>query len=413
MKLSSGAWRALPLLLFLAACAAPPAKPPAPAQACPVCPVCPKVPAPPPPPTPPPTLRQVPWNQLPDWPGEAPAAAWPALLQSCAALGVRPEWAEVCRAAGEVDAFSDAAVTQFVQEHFLPYQVINGDGSTQGLVTGYYEPVIAGDDHPTARARYPIYATPGNLLVVDLSNVYPELKHMRLRGRLVGNKVVPYYSRAQIDGNDFSAPVLAWADNAVDLFFLQIQGSGWVRFPDGRKIHIGYAEQNGYPYRAIGRVLAEWGALPLSQVSMQNIKRWGEEHPEKLPELLDSNPSYVFFKRLPDDIPGPYGALGVPLTPQRSIAVDARYLPLGAPVYLATTQPNSDVPLDRLVLAQDTGGAIRGGVRADYFWGTGKEAGELAGRMKQAGQMWVLLPKDAPPPASAQYAPAPQASPGK
>ncbi len=219
----------------------------------------------------------------------------------------------------------------------------------------------------------------------------------------MGSKVVPYYSRAQIadDSGGFAAPVLAWADNAVDLFFLQIQGSGWVRFPDGQKIHLGYAEQNGYPYRAIGRVLAERGEMPLSQVSMQNIKRWGEAHPEKLPELLNSNPSYVFFKRLPDDIPGPYGALGVPLTPERSIAVDARYLPLGAPVYLATTQPLSDAPLQRLVLAQDTGGAIRGGVRADYFWGTGKQAGEQAGRMKQAGQMWVLLPKDYPPPTPA------------
>lgn len=395
MKLS---WRALPLLLFLAACAAPPAPPakPAPAQACPVCP---KVPAPPPPP---PTLRQVQWSQLPAWPGQAPAAAWPALLQSCAALGARPEWAEVCRAAGEVDGYSDAAVTEFFRGRFTPYQVVNGDGSVEGLVTGYYEPVIAGDDHPTARARYPIYATPDNLLVVDLAGIYPELKHMRLRGRLVGHKVVPYYSRAQIDDDNggFSAPVLAWADNAVDLFFLQIQGSGWVRFPDGRQIHIGYAEQNGYPYRAIGRVLAEWGALPLSQVSMQNIKRWGKEHPDKLPGLLDSNPSYVFFKRLPDDIAGPYGALGVPLTPERSIAVDARYLPLGAPVYLATSQPLSGTPMARLVLAQDTGGAIRGGVRADYFWGTGKAAGELAGRMKQAGRMWVLLPKGTAPPAT-------------
>lgn len=394
MKLPQGAWRALPLLLLLTACAAPPVPPPKPAAPA-ACPVCPPVPAPPPKPAPPPSLRPVDWSQLPGWPGEAPAAAWPALLRSCAALGVRPEWAQACRLAGEVDGYSDAAVAHFLQDRFVPYQVVNGDGSTQGLVTGYYEPVIAGDDHATARARYPIYATPDNLLIVDLASVYPELKHMRLRGRLVGNKVVPYYSRAQIadDSGGFSAPVLAWADNAVDLFFLQIQGSGWVRFPDGREIHVGYAQQNGYPYRAVGRVLAEWGELPLDKVSMQNIKRWGEEHPEKLPQLLDSNPSYVFFKRLPDDIPGPYGALGVPLTPERSIAVDARYLPLGAPVYLATTRPLSDAPLDRLVLAQDTGGAIRGGVRADYFWGTGKTAGELAGRMKQQGQMWVLLPR--------------------
>jgi Membrane-bound lytic murein transglycosylase len=166
-----------------------------------------------------------------------------------------------------------------------------------------------------------------------------------------------------------------------------------VQLPDGSMMRVGYADQNGYPYRSIGRVLAERGELALNQTSMQNIKAWGSQHPDKLPELLEQNPSFVFFKELPNSDGGPLGALGVPITAGRSIAVDARAIPLGAPVWLATTEPSSNAPMNRLVLAQDTGGAIRGNVRADFFWGFGDAAGKQAGMMKQNGQMWVLLPK--------------------
>jgi membrane-bound lytic murein transglycosylase A len=161
-------------------------------------------------------------------------------------------------------------------------------------------------------------------------------------------------------------------------------------------MRIGYADQNGHPYQSIGKLLVERGEMKLEQASMQGIKAWGANNPDKLPELLASNPSFVFFRELPNGLSGPLGALGVPLTGGRSIAVDPRFIPLGAPVFLATTQPNSPAPMNRLVMAQDTGGAIRGGVRADFFWGFGVDAGELAGRMKQRGRMWVLLPKDFP-----------------
>ena len=187
----------------------------------------------------------------------------------------------------------------------------------------------------------------------------------------------------------------AHAEDAVELFFLQIQGSGRVRLPDGSMMRLGYADQNGHPYKAIGRVLADRGEIPIEQASMQGIQAWARANPERLGEILDANPSYVFFREMPvkgNGEEGPQGALGVPLTPGRSIAVDPRHVPLGAPVFLSTTYPNTSTPLSRLMLAQDTGGAIRGVVRADFFWGFGADAGAQAGRMKQSGQMWVLLP---------------------
>ena len=193
-------------------------------------------------------------------------------------------------------------------------------------------------------------------------------------------------------------------DDAVDLFFLQIQGSGRVRLPTGELVRVAYADQNGQPYKSIGRYLVEQGELKLEQASMQGIKAWGAANPEKLEALLNRNPSYVFFRETQgadagkDGTSGPAGALGVALTPERSIAVDPRHIPLGAPVFIATTWPDSMLPLTRLVLAQDTGGAIRGAVRADYFWGFGEAAGAQAGRMRQSAKMWVLLPRNFPAP---------------
>lgn len=275
----------------------------------------------------------------------------------------------------------------------------NPDGTTQGMITGYYEPLLRGSRQKSAVFSQPVLGVPDDLLVINLASVLPELKNMRLRGRLEGNKVVPYFSRSEITdaekGSAFPAKTLLWVDDAIELFFLQIQGSGRVQLPNGEKVRIGYADQNGHPYRSIGRVLIDKGELKPEQASMQGIQAWARAHPEKLDELLNNNPSFVFFRELPSNNAdeGPIGALGVPLTGGRSVAVDPQHIPLGAPVFLSTTQPNSNQPLQRLVMAQDTGGAIRGVVRADFFWGFGNEAGALAGRMKQQGQMWVLLPR--------------------
>ena len=288
----------------------------------------------------------------------------------------------------------------FFEQFFIPYRVINPDGGSDGLITGYYEPLLFGSRTPTKRHHFPLYAEPDDLLTIDLGNIYPELKHMRLRGKLEGNRVTPYYSRAEIDNGTASlkGQELFWVDDAIDLFFLQIQGSGRVRLDNGETVRVGYANQNGYPYKSIGKVLVERGELPLEKASMQGIKDWGVQNPDKLKDLLNLNASYVFFRELPNNTGGPLGAQGVALTAGRSIAVDPRSIPLGVPVFLATTWPNSNKPLQRLMIAQDTGGAIRGAVRADFFWGFGKDAGRLAGGMKQNGKMWVLLPKGYPLP---------------
>jgi membrane-bound lytic murein transglycosylase A len=218
--------------------------------------------------------------------------------------------------------------------------------------------------------------------------------------------VLPYWSRAEIEAGHarLLGRELVWVDDPVEAFFVHIQGSARIELADRSTVRVGYADQNGHPYRSIGRVLIERGELTLEQASMQGIKAWGRQHPDKLPSLLDENPSYVFFREIatnPDNaIDGPIGALGVPLAAGRAVAVDPRFLPLGAALFLATTYPLSDAPLQRLVLAQDTGGAIRGALRADFFWGSGDDAGRNAGRMNQPGQIWLLWPKGVAPPTS-------------
>jgi membrane-bound lytic murein transglycosylase A len=383
-RLKAGARRAVPLvLIFLAACAAP--KPPVVPSPIIIAPYAP--------------FAVSKWAMLPDWQTIDLQPTWAAFWQSCNALKSKPGWQTICARANQLTQPDNNSLHTFFEEGFTPYQVFNPDGSSQGLITGYYEPKLYGSRVKTARFRYPLYAAPDDLLTIDLSEVYPQLKDLRLRGRLQGNRVVPYYNRGEID-ND-KAPLqgreLFWVDNAVDLFFLQIQGSGRIELPDGSLMKVGYAEQNGHPYNSIGKKLVDMGAFKLEESSMQNIKLWAEKHPDKLLSLLEQNPSYVFFRELPNSLPAPLGALGVPLTNEYSLAVDTRTIPLGAPVFLSTTYPNTVEPLNRLMLAQDTGGAIKGAVRADFFWGFGEHAGTQAGRMKQSGQMWVLFPKGAEP----------------
>lgn len=370
-------------LLFLAACTVAPPKPVVAPIVKPAAPFAPSK-----------------WELLPDWRTMDLQPSWTAFLQSCRALKNKPGWQETCARADGLGQPDNDALRGFFEQGFTPYQVFNPDGSAQGLITGYYEPKLSGSRVRTERFRYPLYAAPDDLLTIDLSEVYPQLKDLRLRGRLQGKRVVPYYNRADIDNG--KAPMqgreLFWVENAVDLFFLQIQGSGRIELPDGSLVKVGYAEQNGHPYISIGRKLIDAGELKPEEASMQGIKAWAERNPEKLGALLAQNPSYVFFRELPNGLSAPLGALGVPLTNEYSIAVDPRTIPLGAPVLLSTTFPNSTEPLNRLMLAQDTGGAIKGAVRADFFWGFGEQAGAQAGRMKQSGRMWVLFPKGSEPP---------------
>ena len=346
------------------------------------------------------------WSALPGWSNDNVQDAWPAFLASCRALRFRSEWTQACTAAQVLTAPTADAVRSFFRQYFDPYRVLNPNGyggPNLGLVTGYYEPLLFGSRTPSARFSAPVYATPPDLLIVDLSSLYPELKGKRIRGRLDGNRVVPYYSRAELPTDPaIRGKEIVYIDGPLDAFMLQVQGSGRVQLPSGETIRLQYADQNGHPFRSIGRYLVDQGALSLDQATMPGIRNWLAANPARLNEVLNANPSFVFFSEAPLDDPlvGPKGAQGVPLTTGRSIAVDPAYVPLGTPVFLATTYPATDQPLQRLVIAQDTGGAIAGPARADFFWGTGPQALEQAGKMRQSGAMWLIWPRGAPLPSS-------------
>jgi len=354
-----------------------------------------------------PPLTATNFSALPSWQENTPAAALNVFLNSCRAIGRRSDWAQVCEEALFCPSGDEQAARAFFEKNFTPWQLVNEYGSKTGVITGYYVPELEGRRHSDEKFRYPLYQQPDDLLTIKLGKLYPELAGLRLRGRLEGQTVVPYFDRSEIESD--SAPLagdeLFWVADPVDLFFLQIQGSGRILLPGGEKVMVGYANQNGHRYHSIGKLLLDRGAMTRDQMSMQNIRRWVAEHPEAGRQLLDENPSYVFFRPLEKGVESPPGALGIPLSAERSLAVDRRNIPLGAPVFLAATRPDNGAPMNRLMIAQDTGGAIKGRVRADFFWGMGQKAGALAGRMKQQGQMWVLLPKDVVPEALASLSP--------
>lgn len=333
---------------------------------------------------------------LPGWQQDDLRQAWPAFLASCKALAAKTAWTAPCADAVSVDRNDGSAIRAFFESRFVPNAIRAADGADTGLITGYYEPMLHGARKRGGAFQTPLYRVPDDLLTIDLASAYPDLKNMRLRGRLDGKRVIPYSTRAEIARAPLTGKELLWVDDPVEAFFLEVQGSGRVELADtGETVRVAYADQNGQPYKAIGRYLVEQGELTVKTASAQSIKAWIAAHPERRQELFNVNPSYIFFKeeRLPDPSVGPKGALGVPLTPERSVAVDPQFLPLGAPVWLATTRAGSEVPLQRLMMGQDTGGAIRGAVRADLFYGFGKQAADNAGLMKQQGRIWVLLPR--------------------
>lgn len=344
------------------------------------------------------------WHELPAWEQTPLAPSWSAWQTSCQVLKNRKDWQAVCQQAQNIRANDEAAIRRFFERQFQAYRLNDPDPQKQtyGLITGYYEPLINGSLTATEQARFPIYGVPNNLL----NATSPRAQNLpkatsNARGRLDGGQFVPYFTAAEIMNGAVDAPILAWTDDLVALLFLQIQGSGRVALPGGQFLRIGFADHNGHPFQSIGRYLIQKGELKAHEASMQGIQAWARRHPERLSELLAANPRFVFFRKLPDAPPsvGPIGALNVPLTAEYSLAVDPKFTPLGAPIWLETTRPLSAQALRRLMMAQDTGSAIKGVVRADFFWGFGASAGETAGRMKQQGQMWLLLPKTMAPPA--------------
>ena len=375
--------------------------------------------------------KVVTFGELPGWQFQRFTDSLRAFQKGCDKLKVQPAWRNVCVQAAQTPSHHLSAKA-FFEHYFTPWQV-SGNGQQAGTVTGYYEPVLHGDIHPTSRARFPIYGVPSDFVSVDLPaslrrskgvvhvqptgqnsgvisssgsytanlSQFPITERSKaLKGRFAGNQFVPYYTRSQINGGALTgrAPVLGYADDAVELFFMHVQGSGRLKTPDGKYVRLAFADKNEYPYQSIGRYMADRGYLTLGQTSMQGIKGYMQQNPQKLAEVLGQNPSYVFFRQLQgssDD--GPIGALGTPLVGQYAGAVDRHYITLGAPLFVATTHPNSRRALNRLIMAQDTGSAIKGAVRVDYFWGYGDEAGETAGKMKSPGYVWELLPNGVMP----------------
>ena len=353
------------------------------------------------PPSPEPGIGKVlDWQELPGWQQDKHAEAWPALLQQCKVMPKKkPQWKKICLDADLLGEIDNSTARQFFETRFSAHPIIPSnkkDGSPgTGLVTGYYEPLLRGSLKPGGQYQYPLYARPDDLLRIDLAEVYPELSKMRLRGRVVGNKVVAYHDRKAIDGE--SSPLtgreLVWIDDPVAVFFLHVQGSGRIQLADGSMMAVGYADQNGQPYTSIGKVLIERGEIEREDISLFTIQQWLQQNPEQAQAMLEENRSYVFFQLRKNADENPRGSLNIPLTPSRSIAVDPSNIPLGSPVWLDTSYPGeTDHTLQRLTFAQDTGGAIKGYARADMFWGNGEMAEKLAGEMKQQGRLYVLLP---------------------
>ena len=328
------------------------------------------------------------WADLPGWDADRTREAWLALQRSCERLPAElqrdaPAWQRVCQEALRTQPADDAATRAWLMQRLLPYRVLPLDAKApgEGLATGYFEPLIDASRTPRGAMRVPLHAPPADLATRK-----------------------PWFTRAQIDSLPAAQAALrgreiAYVADPLDALMLQVQGSGRLRLIAGdgstQTVRLAFAGHNDQVYQSIGRWLIDQGQLRPGEASWPAIREWALRFPQRVPEMMAANPRVVFFREepLPDAALGPRGAQGVALTPERSIAVDPRSLPYGTPVWLDTTEPLTATPLRRLVIAQDTGSAIVGAVRADYFWGWGERAEQQAGRMKQGLRMWVLWPK--------------------
>ncbi|MGH6969596.1 MAG: murein transglycosylase A, partial [Stellaceae bacterium] len=304
--------------------------------------------------------------------------------------GLAGDWRQPCAAAAALNRPSDEAVRQFLESEFTPFAA-SDNGKIDALFTGYYDPELAGARRQSARFDVPILARPPDLVSVSLGAFRPAWRGERIAGRVVDGRLVPYWTRAEIEAGALDRFHLAlfYVADPIELFFLQIQGSGRVRLPDGSTVEIGYDGENGRAYVTLGRLLVERGAMTLDQVSLQSIEAWLHAHPAEAKALMDENPSYVFFRALAGA--APLGAQGVALTPEHSLAVDPRFVPLGVPLWLDMAQGATVTRL--LAVAQDTGAAIKGPLRGDLFWGAGGAAAVQAGPMRAVGRLFLLLPK--------------------
>lgn len=384
-------WSALALIAALAACV--PAKPPAP---------------------PPDHLVLTPasFADLKGWTSDGVGEALGAFKKSCtrrlrfaddAAVGPAGmagkvgDWRPPCTAVAAISEHDDSAARDFFEAWFRPYRCANND-AIDGLFTGYYEPELKGSRTRGAAFETPLMRRPPDLVAVDLGDFRADWRGERIAGRVVDGRLKPYETRAQIDAGALDRLNLGflWVEDPVAAFFLQVQGSGRVDLPDGSQVRVGFDGQNGWPYVAIGRVMIERGLIDRESATMPGIRAWLAAHATETKDILEANPSYVFFRELAGE--GPIGSEGVALTAGRSLAVDTKFLPLGAPFWLDAAA--DDGPIERLLIAQDTGGAIRGPVRGDVFWGHGPDAERRAGTMRAHGGYFLLLPKTVAVPAA-------------
>lgn len=348
------------------------------------------------------------YDALPGWREDTLSAVVPALTRSCALLLGQPEtravgpgggglagtvadWRQPCAAVGGLPAGDDAAARATLETWFVPFKVMNNDRES-GLFTGYYEAELRGALAPDGTYKVPLYGKPADMIGVDLNAFRADLSG-QVFGRVKDGRLVPYFTRAEIDDGAIGGQraELLWSDDPVDVFFLHVQGSGQVTLPDGTVRRVGFAASNGREFYPIGRALLDEGKVSRDNASMQAMRAWLRANPAEAAEIMRRNTRYIFFRWIDGD--GPIGSQGVALTPGRSLAVDPAFLPLGVPVFLETTWPGSDRPLRRLLVAQDTGSAIKGPLRGDFFWGSGEPALAEAGRMKQSGKVYILLPK--------------------
>ncbi len=358
-----------------------------------------------------PMFRVVSFKHLPGWESADLKQSFTTFQTSCRAfIKQEPEqivgtddielqakdWHPACHAALKINP-TEENLKIFFQKWFAPVEFY-GDKPVTGLFTGYYMPSIKGSYTKSAEFNVPLYELPKDLVTLDLGLFIPHLKNRKIVGRLAGSKVVPYYTREQINKGAVKdkAQVLLWIHSPIDRLFLEIQGSGVIELADGSRVFVGYDGQNGAPYTAIAGVLIKQGIMTRDTASMQAIKRYLEANPDQINPVINQNKSFVFFRKL--NLDGALGSQGVALTPGYSLAIDRQWVPMGAPLWLNTTRPDSknpnvNKPMQRLMIAQDTGGAIKGKIRGDVYWGGGDKATSIAGHMKNPGHYWMLLPR--------------------
>ena len=319
-------------------------------------------------------------KQLPNWEDERYEDALLLFENNCKSIKAKEIYGSLCE---EITHTNNAK--EFFENNFEVREI---SSTGDGLLTGYYEPQLRGSLTKKEAYIYPIYEKPNDLIIVDLDSIYPELKNYRLRGRIEDGKLLPYYTRQESKEDSIDANVICYVDSKIDRFFLEVQGSGRISLDNGEEIFVGYSNQNGHRYRSIGKYLIDKGEIKKEDISLQTIREWFEKNPKRVDEVLNYNKSMVYFEKRENEATG---SLGVVLTPKRSVAVDRRFIDLGSVLYVASVVDSKK--FDKIVIAQDTGGAIKGKLRADLFLGYGDEAMRVAGELKSPLKLWVLLPK--------------------